>query len=109
MTVKGPSHLPYRPRNTLTKSPGSIGYIVAGANFGRSARLIRDYATIVSISVLASLSAPKISIWFWLILVNPGDLDNTANNKSDENNPFGPIVSLIDLIAIHSIILSDSL
>lgn len=107
--LKAPSDLPDLSRNTLTNSPGSIRYLVARGSFDRHAHLIRASTTIVSIYALASLSASKISFWFSLVIVNPGNLSRNQNTKTGGTNPFKPIMSLIDLIAMRNIILSDSL
>lgn len=107
--VKRPSHVPDRSQNSLTNAAGSIIYLVIGCKFDRSARLIRDFATIDSIFALASLRASNRSFLYTLVLFYPETLGNTPNNRSCGTNPFAPIVSLIDLLSMRNIILSDSL
>lgn len=108
VTVNGPSHLPKRTLKTLTRSPRSIRYYVAGGSFECNALLILDSATMVSISVLASPRASNISFWFLFVFDGSGKVGSTPYTSYDGTNPFRPIVSFIDLTSILNMIRSDS-
>lgn len=67
---------------------------------------ICDSATVVSISSFAILNASNHCFRFTLDLVIQVRFGNAPNTKTDDNNPFGPIVSLVDFIVILNNILS---
>lgn len=106
VTLKRFYHLPCRSRNTVTKAPGGIAYLLAGGYFDRNTCLIRDSSAIVSFSALARLSVSKLCFRFKIVLFNAQNLRNTPNTNLEGTNPFGPIVSWIDLISMRIITFS---
>lgn len=109
LTVIGPSHFIVRSLYTITKSSGSIKYLVASGCFVCSAICSLASAAMVSFCFLACLRASNLWVRFASMLYVHGSLGDVSNTSSHSTSSLGSKVSLNAFIDILWTILSACL